>query len=278
MSETIDQEPEDTIPFEEIDDAIQTKEAVEILDDLLQQPSVSLLTTDYQESLVPVFLVDQRLSFLWANSQFQALFGDIDGYRGQHITLFYPESFDDDKKRDLYASTNSSDTGNTWRGQVQKKGIQGLDIISNLLILPVYGTTEPKQPVSFVVVLDDVSTEHNRLLRDTFSSLLEASRLKDNDTGNHIYRVNTYAERLASTLVDISRYPAVDRQFLADISFLAAMHDVGKIGTSDNILNKEGPLEDWEWDIMKEHTINGAYLMSTYPNPIAKDISLFHHG
>jgi putative two-component system response regulator len=55
------------------------------------------------------------------------------------------------------------------------------------------------------------------------------------------------------------------------------MHDVGKIGTPDDILNKEGSLADWEWTIMKEHTKNGAYLLSTYPNPMAREIALYHH-
>jgi putative two-component system response regulator len=55
------------------------------------------------------------------------------------------------------------------------------------------------------------------------------------------------------------------------------MHDVGKIGTPDDILNKEGPLSDWEWTVMQEHTKNGAFILSTYPNPMAKEIALSHH-
>jgi putative two-component system response regulator len=55
------------------------------------------------------------------------------------------------------------------------------------------------------------------------------------------------------------------------------MHDVGKIGTPDDILNKEGPLSDWEWAVMREHTKNGAFILSTYPNPMAKEIALSHH-
>jgi putative two-component system response regulator len=52
---------------------------------------------------------------------------------------------------------------------------------------------------------------------------------------------------------------------------------VGKIGTPDDILNKEGPLSDWEWTVMQEHTKNGAFILSTYPNPMAKEIALSHH-
>ncbi len=55
------------------------------------------------------------------------------------------------------------------------------------------------------------------------------------------------------------------------------MHDVGKIGTPDSILQKQGPLDDYEWSIMREHTINGAFFLSIYPVPMAKEIALSHH-
>jgi putative two-component system response regulator len=42
-------------------------------------------------------------------------------------------------------------------------------------------------------------------------------------------------------------------------------------------LNKEGPLSDFEWSVMKEHTINGAFILSTYPNPMAREIAISHH-
>jgi putative two-component system response regulator len=110
-------------------------------------------------------------------------------------------------------------------------------------------------------------------------SLLEASKLKDNDTGNHILRVNYYAKRLSEELYRSQnpKYNRIDADFIDNIGFLASMHDVGKIGTPDDILNKEGPLSDWEWTVMREHTKNGAFILSTYPNPMAKEIALSHH-
>ncbi|MGO9310823.1 MAG: HD-GYP domain-containing protein, partial [Spirochaetia bacterium] len=45
----------------------------------------------------------------------------------------------------------------------------------------------------------------------------------------------------------------------------------------DDILNKAGPLTDWERDVMKQHTTNGAYILSAYPNPMAREIALRHH-
>ena len=110
-------------------------------------------------------------------------------------------------------------------------------------------------------------------------SLLEASKLKDNDTGNHITRVNHYSQRLSEELFRSKnpKYNRIDADFIDNIGFLASMHDVGKIGTPDDILNKEGPLSDWEWTVMREHTKNGAFILSTYPNPMAKEIALSHH-
>jgi putative two-component system response regulator len=136
-----------------------------------------------------------------------------------------------------------------------------------------------KEPTEFVVMFDDVTEENRRLLRSVFMSLLEASKLKDNDTGKHIVRVNYYSQRLSKELYrcDNAKYNRIDADFIDNIGFLASMHDVGKIGTPDDILNKEGPLDDWEWKIMREHTKNGAFILSTYPNPMAKEIALSHH-
>jgi putative two-component system response regulator len=109
-------------------------------------------------------------------------------------------------------------------------------------------------------------------------SLLEASKLKDNDTGNHIRRVGEYAKILAESMKDDPAYhDQINPGFIDDIWFLAPMHDVGKIGTPDDILNKEGQLDVREWEIMKEHTINGAYILSSYPNVMARQIALHHH-
>jgi putative two-component system response regulator len=128
-------------------------------------------------------------------------------------------------------------------------------------------------------MFDDFTEENKKLLRSVFLSLLEASKLKDNDTGKHIIRVNEYSKRLAEELFKTGgeAYKRIDADFIDNIGFLAAMHDVGKIGTPDDILNKEGPLADWEWAVMREHTKNGAFILSTYPNPMAKEIALSHH-
>src|SRR5205085_1736535 len=45
------------------------------------------------------------------------------------------------------------------------------------------------------------------------------------------------------------------------IEFGAMLHDIGKITTPDDILNKPGPLDEAEWDVMRDHTLAGQRLL-----------------
>jgi HD-GYP domain-containing protein (c-di-GMP phosphodiesterase class II) len=58
----------------------------------------------------------------------------------------------------------------------------------------------------------------------------------------------------------------------------ALLHDIGKLGISENILNKPGPLNDAEWEIMRSHPGLAYQLLSTvnYLAP-ALDIPHYHH-
>jgi putative two-component system response regulator len=205
------------------------------------------------------------------------MFGCGQEVPGLYFTQFYTPFFDDKKSAELFRSILSPETGYTWLGRVEKIGTDQLLNVSKVWILPV-GTAGPAAPpAAYSAVCLDMTTEHRQLLQSTFMSLLGAARLKDNDTGSHIERVNRYAHVLALDLAGSPGAPAVDREFIESISLVAALHDVGKIGTPDDILNKAGKLETWEWDVMKQHTTNGAYILSTYPNPMAREIALRHH-
>jgi HD-GYP domain-containing protein (c-di-GMP phosphodiesterase class II) len=173
-----------------------------------------------------------------------------------------------------------------WNGRVERIGVDQLLNVSKIWVMPVSSTVQAgkislqaiaERPRAFCAVCLDISTEYRQLLQNTFASLLQAARLKDNDTGFHVERVNLYARSLAEDLHGRPDAPEVDAQFVESIAQVAALHDVGKIGTPDDILNKAGKLESWEWEVMKEHTKNGAYILNTYPNPMASEIALRHH-
>lgn len=80
----------------------------------------------------------------------------------------------------------------------------------------------------------------------TVQSLVSVVEAKDEYTESHSIRVAKYASFIASEL----NYP---KNFIEDIWVAGVLHDVGKIGISDSILNKPGTLTDEEYDIIKQH-------------------------
>lgn len=103
--------------------------------------------------------------------------------------------------------------------------------------------------------------------------LTAAAELRDTETGMHNKRLGIYAPRLAESL-GMSPY------FVEAIAFAAPLHDIGKIGIWDKILLKPGPLTTEEFEIMKNHTVTGANILSgsSYDKiQMTESIALTHH-
>lgn len=108
---------------------------------------------------------------------------------------------------------------------------------------------------------------------DIISRLAKAAELRDQCTGEHITKMSHYCATIGQA---IGVKPELN-----DLLFHATpMHDVGKIGISDNILLKPGKLTSSEFQIMKQHTNIGAELLSGHSSrllKVAKHIALAHH-
>ncbi|MDO8445556.1 MAG: response regulator [Deltaproteobacteria bacterium] len=103
------------------------------------------------------------------------------------------------------------------------------------------------------------------------TALARAAEANDEETGNHIVRVNEYARLLAE---DMGMPP----DFVRDIGFFAQMHDVGKIHIHFSLLNKPGKLTDEEAQVVREHTTYGAMILGEEPRlKMAREIALGHH-
>lgn len=100
-----------------------------------------------------------------------------------------------------------------------------------------------------------------------------AGEFKDNETGLHVIRMSHYAKILALAV----GYSACAAE---DLLHAAPMHDVGKIGIPDSILQKPGQLTEDEWTIMRQHTVIGAQIIgepSSGMLHMARIIALNHH-
>ncbi len=117
-------------------------------------------------------------------------------------------------------------------------------------------------------------TEEIRNSREEIAHrLLSASEHRDNETGAHVRRIGLYAAEMATFL-------GWDLESIDCIRAAAPMHDIGKIGVPDRILQKGGPLTEEEWIIMKTHTTMGANILKDSGVPFIQmgaRIAACHH-
>ncbi|MGL4652732.1 HD domain-containing phosphohydrolase [Cetobacterium sp.] len=115
------------------------------------------------------------------------------------------------------------------------------------------------------------SQKEKRISKALVQSFEAANELNDEDTGNHILRVNLYSKFLAEKL-------KCPNKFIKAIAEYASLHDVGKIAISDTILKKPGKLTPEEFEDMKKHVIFGKELiLKMQLGDIAENIALYHH-
>ena len=96
------------------------------------------------------------------------------------------------------------------------------------------------------------------------SSLNALAMARDNETGNHIIRTQHYVKVLAERLRSMGHYvEALSDKKIKLLYKAAPLHDVGKVGISDSILLKPGPLTQDEWATMKTHTLIGESVLKS---------------
>ena len=93
---------------------------------------------------------------------------------------------------------------------------------------------------------------------DMALALAQAVDVRDKYTSGHSHAVANYALKLGKLL-------AYGDAELEELRLGALLHDVGKIGTPESILAKDGPLTDAEFDIMRKHPGDGARILSPIP-------------
>jgi len=101
--------------------------------------------------------------------------------------------------------------------------------------------------------------------------LARAAEIHDEETGNHIVRVNEYSYFLAR---ELGMPPA----WCDEIRYSAQLHDVGKMSVDSAVLKKRGPLDADERAEMDRHTVYGHQILSASPRlQLGAEIALHHH-
>ncbi len=111
-----------------------------------------------------------------------------------------------------------------------------------------------------------------KLLIGTLRALNEALKAKDRCTGCHSLRVSVYARAIVEEL-------ELNETEVSDVGLGAELHDIGKIGVPEALLNKDGPLTDEEYRQVMTHMIIGERILRPLftDNPTVLHVVRWHH-
>jgi len=163
--------------------------------------------------------------------------------------------------------------------------MNGVDFTQLLKKIPNYDGV----PVIMITIKKDADTRYEALdagvadflnkpeisarEKETLMRLARAGEHKDYDTAKHLQRMSLYSKAIA----EAAGFSEEDAEI---IELSSQLHDIGKIGTPDNILLKNGPLNEEELAIMRRHPVIGYEILQNSPSKYLQmggEIALSHH-
>ncbi len=137
------------------------------------------------------------------------------------------------------------------------------------VILDLSETAEHAKNMEIEFYKKEKEREHD-MFEQTAAALASAIDAKDRYTRGHSSRVAAYSQMIAK---DAGK----SEEEIEQIYFAALLHDVGKIGIADSIINKEGRLTDEEFAQIKRHPIYGSQILSQIHQSPSLYIGARHH-
>jgi PAS domain S-box-containing protein len=191
------------------------------------------------------------------------LFYKISGYTPKELIgkpYSYIRRHPDTKDEEIAQMWETIEQGSLWRGKIKNISKTGEPYYSMATVVPIKNSKDEileymsiRQDITELVLLHE---EIEATQREIVYKMGEIGETRSKETGNHVKRVATYSKLLAQ-LYGLSNEEA-------DILFTASpMHDIGKVGIPDAVLNKPARLNEDEWKIMKTHAIIGYNILKT---------------
>ncbi|MDD4329502.1 MAG: response regulator [Aliarcobacter sp.] len=167
--------------------------------------------------------------------------------------------------------------GKIWKGRISNKLKDNKIHHFLATVVPIINLNgEILEYMSIRKEITDVIELHQEIeetQREIIYKMGEIGESRSNETGNHVKRVATYSKLLATL------YGLDEKE--GEILFTASpMHDIGKVGVPDSILNKPGKLDDDEWKVMRKHTVVGYNILKNSKREILKAAAIVardHH-
>ena len=163
---------------------------------------------------------------------------------------------------------------NPWQGIVKNRKKDGGEYIVEVTINPILDHEGKIE--EFIAIRNDITNvvklhedlEHTQ--EDLIYRMGEIGETRSQETGFHVKRVAKYSELLA-------RHYGLSSQEVKYLTTASPMHDIGKVGIADSILNKPGKLDNDEWRTMKTHANIGYELFRDSDKPLLQTAAIIAH-
>ena len=222
-----------------------------------------------------ILRVNQHGNMTYANEKFYEISGysqeELIGKPYDNIKRIFPLKQDDDKIAEHLKN------GKIWNGQIHnifKDEKVHYFLATVIPIINLQGETLEYMSIrKEITEVIELHKEIEETQREVIYKMGEIGESRSNETGNHVKRVAEYSKLLARL------YGLSEKE--CDILFTASpMHDIGKVGIPDAILNKPGKLTEQEWEIMRKHSMIGYDILKNSKREILKAAAIVardHH-
>ncbi len=127
-----------------------------------------------------------------------------------------------------------------------------------------------RQNNEYVRMLDEKNIQIQKITLQTITTIANTIDAKDEYTKGHSRRVSEYSVAIAEEM-------GFSEKEIREIRAIALLHDIGKIGVPDAVLNKPGKLTQEEYQLMKQHTVIGAEILKDIEMLPGIDIGAKYH-
>jgi putative two-component system response regulator len=118
--------------------------------------------------------------------------------------------------------------------------------------------------------LHEANEELRRLFMGSIKALAQALEAKDEYTQGH-------SERVSEIAVGVGRFLSLAEREISDIWLAGLLHDIGKIGVRESVLNKPGKLDDEEWKAIQNHPVMAERILCPIEELTAVISIVRHH-
>ena len=251
----------------------------------------------HSSSAISIILTDFDQNVLFWNRGAENIFGyTAEEMIGSKITRLYQEDGVTAKTVEMLRQ-QILQKGGTLRAQVRQLAKDGRELIISLAISPMI---DAGGTVRGILGIGQDITEEARLHEELLKSYKRMQRIqrflifalarlaefRDEETGQHLKRMQDYCRTLSCRVRLNEKYSGVmTEQFIDDLVQSSLLHDIGKVWLPDSILFKPDKFNREEYDIMKRHCAYGAQALEEAADETEHDsflamgrhIAYYHH-